>query len=156
MTVTSLPTESLLVALDVSSLYSNIPHKEGITACEESLNLRESQVPPLLSYANLFGSFYQWTHSILTVCIIHKHTVWPWAPVWPLPTRICSWESWNRSSCRPRINDLKCGGGILMTSLPYGLIEPSFNTIWTITTQQLNSLLTGQQKKSALWTQGFT
>ena len=33
----------LLLTLDVSSLYMNIPHKEGITACEEFLNHRERQ-----------------------------------------------------------------------------------------------------------------
>ena len=36
---------SLLVTLDVSSLYTNIPHKEGITACEEALNRRDNQEP---------------------------------------------------------------------------------------------------------------
>ena len=34
----------LLVTLDVSLLYTNIPHEEGIVACEEFLNLWESQV----------------------------------------------------------------------------------------------------------------
>ena len=33
-----LPPGSLLVALDVSSLYTNIPHKEGIEACRKALN----------------------------------------------------------------------------------------------------------------------
>ena len=36
-----LPPGSLLGTLDVSSLYTNIPHEEGITACEEYLNRRE-------------------------------------------------------------------------------------------------------------------
>ena len=33
-----LPPGSLLVTLDVSSLYTNIPHKEGIEACRKALN----------------------------------------------------------------------------------------------------------------------
>ena len=33
-----LPPGSLLVTLDVSSLYTNIPHKEGIEACRKVLN----------------------------------------------------------------------------------------------------------------------
>ena len=33
-----LPRRSLLVTLDVSSLYTNIPHKEGIEACRKALN----------------------------------------------------------------------------------------------------------------------
>ena len=37
--------ESLLVTLDVSSLYTNILHDEGINACEEFLNTRTDQSP---------------------------------------------------------------------------------------------------------------
>ena len=33
-----LPPGSLLVTLDVSSLYANIPHNEGIEACRKALN----------------------------------------------------------------------------------------------------------------------
>ena len=33
-----LPPGSLLVTLDVSSLYTNIPHNEGIEACRKALN----------------------------------------------------------------------------------------------------------------------
>ena len=36
-----LPSGTLLVTLDVTSLYTNIPHNEGIQKCEEFLNLRE-------------------------------------------------------------------------------------------------------------------
>ena len=33
-----LPPGSLLVTLDISPLYTNMPHKEGIEACRKSLN----------------------------------------------------------------------------------------------------------------------
>ena len=36
----------LLVILDVRSLYTNIPHIEGIEACRELLNTRSVQEPP--------------------------------------------------------------------------------------------------------------
>ena len=38
-----LPSGSHLVTLDVSSLYTNIPHDKGIKACEEALNTRTDQ-----------------------------------------------------------------------------------------------------------------
>ena len=41
-----LPSGSLLVTLDVSSLYTNIPHVEGIKACEEALDTRPDQSLP--------------------------------------------------------------------------------------------------------------
>ena len=48
-----LPPDSLLVTLDVSSLYTNIPHDEGIIACEEFLNTRSDQSPPTRSLCQL-------------------------------------------------------------------------------------------------------
>ena len=36
-----LPTNAILVTLDVSSLYTNIPHNEGIDACRHYLNTRD-------------------------------------------------------------------------------------------------------------------
>ena len=42
----SIPDNTLLVTLDVSSLYTNIPHSEGIEACREALNSRVIQQPP--------------------------------------------------------------------------------------------------------------
>ena len=41
----ALPSHALLVTLDVASLYTNIPHQEGITAREESLNSRADPSP---------------------------------------------------------------------------------------------------------------
>ena len=48
-----LPSGSLLITLDVSSLYTNIPHEEGITACKEFLNRREKQEPPTTDLCQL-------------------------------------------------------------------------------------------------------
>ena len=36
-----LPSNAILVTLDVSSLYTNIPHNEGIDACRHYLNTRD-------------------------------------------------------------------------------------------------------------------
>ena len=48
-----MPPGSHLVTLDVSLLYTNNPHKEGITACEEFLNRREKQEPPTIDLCQL-------------------------------------------------------------------------------------------------------
>ena len=49
----SLPPGSLLVTLDVSSLCTNIPHDEGVAACEEALNSRELLIPPTADLCSL-------------------------------------------------------------------------------------------------------
>ena len=41
-----LPPDTLLVTLDVRSLYTNIPHNEGIEACRAALNTRQVLQPP--------------------------------------------------------------------------------------------------------------
>ena len=48
-----LPSGCLVVPLDVSSLYTNVPHKEGITACEGFLYHREIQEPPTADLCQL-------------------------------------------------------------------------------------------------------
>ena len=41
-----LPNETILVSLDVTSLYTNIPHEDGVEACKEVCDSRETKVPP--------------------------------------------------------------------------------------------------------------
>ena len=53
--LTNLPSDTLLITLDVSSLYTNIPHVEGIVACIEALNTRETQSPPTADLAELIS-----------------------------------------------------------------------------------------------------
>ena len=49
------PPGSLLVTLDVSSLYTNIPHDEGLEACREALNTRGITDPPTDDVINLIN-----------------------------------------------------------------------------------------------------
>ena len=51
----NIPEGTLLVTLDVSSLYTNIPHHEGIEACTEALNTRTIQQPPTEDLAELIN-----------------------------------------------------------------------------------------------------
>ena len=41
-----LPPETLLVSMDVTSIYTNIPHEDGIKACEEVWETRTVKDPP--------------------------------------------------------------------------------------------------------------
>ena len=55
----NLPNNSLLVSLDVSSLYSNIAHSEGIQATREHLNKRTTQKPPTETICDLIKIILQ-------------------------------------------------------------------------------------------------
>ena len=48
-----LPPGALLVTFDVTSLYTNIPHEDGITACERALQTRTVQEPPTADLVQL-------------------------------------------------------------------------------------------------------
>ena len=42
----TIPENTALVAMDVTSLYTNIPHDDGIAACRKILEQRTVQEPP--------------------------------------------------------------------------------------------------------------
>ena len=41
-----LPSNTTLVTMDVTSLYTNIPHSDGIEACKEIWESRSNKMPP--------------------------------------------------------------------------------------------------------------
>ena len=47
--------ECLLVTLDVTAPYTNIPHKEGMEVCREALNTRDASDPPTDDVVHLIG-----------------------------------------------------------------------------------------------------
>ncbi|KAK3107779.1 hypothetical protein FSP39_022084 [Pinctada imbricata] len=49
----NLPTGTLLVTMDVTSLYTNIPHEEGIEACRKVWDLRQNKRPSTESLVKL-------------------------------------------------------------------------------------------------------
>ena len=53
LTIGNLSANSLLVTLDVSSLYTNIPHKEGINACEHFLRTSSHKTIPTSTLCDL-------------------------------------------------------------------------------------------------------
>ena len=48
-----IPSDALLVSMDVTSLYTNIPHSNGIKACEEAWDERDIKDPPTQTLVKL-------------------------------------------------------------------------------------------------------
>ena len=48
-----IPSDALLVSMDVTSLYTNIPHSDGIKACEEAWDERDMKDPPTQTLVKL-------------------------------------------------------------------------------------------------------
>ena len=48
-----IPSDALLVSMDVTSLYTNIPYSDGIKACEEALDERDIKDPPTQTLVKL-------------------------------------------------------------------------------------------------------
>ena len=48
-----------MVTLHVSSLYTNIPHDEGVNACEEFLNTETDQSPPTKDLCQLIQLIFE-------------------------------------------------------------------------------------------------
>ena len=48
-----IPSHALLVSMDITSLYTNIPHSDGIKACEEAWDERDIKDPPTQTLVKL-------------------------------------------------------------------------------------------------------
>ena len=92
------PPDTLLVSMDVTSLYTNIPHQDGIQACEEVWEERKVKDPPTQTLVKLLtlilkcnnfefnGKHYLQVQALL------------WVPKWHLHTPTFSWVV-SRDSC---------------------------------------------------------
>ena len=68
----NLPNNAILITLDVSSLYTNIPHNQGIDACLHFLDTRPNKHIPTETLCDLLAWFSPWIISHLTNSIIFK------------------------------------------------------------------------------------
>ena len=59
-----LPDNAILVTLDVSSLYTNIPHNEGIDACRYFLNTRQDKSLPAENICGLIRMILPWSQRL--------------------------------------------------------------------------------------------
>ena len=92
-----LPSIILLATIDVTTLYTNIPHIHGLSALKKVLSRHPptspSPIPFLLSlaYFILRHTISPWTHSI-----IFRLRGQPWWQGWPSTMIISSWDHWRR------------------------------------------------------------
>ena len=81
--LTIVPFGSLLVTLDVSSVYTNIPDDEGWEACREALNTREDLSTPTEDIINLMSFILIKIISFLMTSIICRSIELRWGLGWP-------------------------------------------------------------------------
>ena len=96
-----LPHGYLLVTFDVSSLYTNIPHEEGLTTCEEALYQRNTQEPSTADLCHLMQLVLIRNTFTLMVNSSCNNMALPWGPESSHHMLTCSWECWSKSSFRP-------------------------------------------------------
>ena len=92
-----LPTNTLLCTLDVSSLYTNIPHEEGIRACAEALRNEPTRDISVQSILTLIRLILTTSHS--TKKTTYKSPVQQSEHAWPLAMLTYSWECSNAAMC---------------------------------------------------------
>ena len=97
-----LPLGSFLVTLDVCSLYTNIPHEEGIQACKRALQTRSSPASPTTYLVRMIRQIlelnnfaFNGEHYLQTQGI-----AMPWAQGWHhhMPTSL--WLTWRKPCWR--------------------------------------------------------
>ena len=75
--------KTFLVTMDVSSLYPNIDHQEGIDACENALNTRTSQSVPTLVLCDLIMTILKCNTLKFGEVSFIKSKAQQWEPLWP-------------------------------------------------------------------------
>ena len=94
---TPLPSNILLVTIDATSLYTNIPQTQGLSALEKFLSKRPTTLP-LISLCPSPTSSLPTTTSLSTPSITFRLRAQPWVPEWPPPMLISSWDPWMGTS----------------------------------------------------------
>ena len=116
-----LPPDCILVTLDVSSLYTNIPHDEGLEACRLTLDTRSTpQQPPTANLSKLMEQIltlnnftFNGEHYLQTNGTAMGTRMAP-------SLLICSWQIWRRNYSLGQQKDPSDGGATLVTFLPSG------------------------------------
>ena len=89
-----LPQNVMLATLDVSALFTNIIHKEGMSCMQEALNKRESIDVPTDFILQLMNIILKITFLSFTKHIGSNTLGLPWAASPSHPMLIFSWQAW--------------------------------------------------------------
>ena len=87
----NLPDNTILVTLDVTALYSGIPHNDGIGACKKYLDRRALSTTSSEDICQLIKFILENNVFSLMMNSFYKYAVQPWAPEWRHATLISSW-----------------------------------------------------------------
>ena len=86
----SLPSRTILVSMDVTSLYTNIPHNDGIEACREAWDQRAVKEPSTECLVQLLTLILKHSNFTFNGEHFNKSTEPLWEQRWHLHTPI-SW-----------------------------------------------------------------
>ncbi|PIK54128.1 hypothetical protein BSL78_08969 [Apostichopus japonicus] len=84
-----IPSTAIIGTFDVTSLYTNIPHAEGIAATCAALSKKVHPCPPISDIKVSCNRFSPKTTSRSWTSITFKDTGLPWEPGWLLPLHAC-------------------------------------------------------------------
>ena len=105
--------KSLLVIIDVISLYTNVLHQEGFDACRETLNKRDVLDPPTEDIVQLALFFLNKNNFFFNVLhYSQKHRTAMGTRTWPHPMQLSLWASLSVTFCNRRGKTRPSGGGI--------------------------------------------
>ncbi|KAJ1191420.1 hypothetical protein NDU88_000736 [Pleurodeles waltl] len=109
--------DTLLATFDVTSLYTNIPHDDGLMALSEALNKRTVKKPSTNVLTTLQELSLNPTISPSMENTIYRYKGHPWALGWLLPMQIPSWANWSTTYLRVLTTNHWYGYDTLMTYL---------------------------------------
>ena len=123
----SLAENTFLVTADVTSLYTNIPHEEGIATALKALTDHKHLLPPhtpkMGSYTTSYTSSLQETTLISSRNTTYKSKAQQWARKWRLPTQTSSWQTLNKTSHIHTFTTSSYGNDISMIYSSYGKVQ---------------------------------
>ena len=109
---TPLPRNTIISTIDVKSLYTNIPHNEGIKAVLETLDRKYGRMWPLRTAIHQFLEYIlKENYPTFKTNFTYKNMVLQWAPKWHPHLQTYSWVHLSSHCFHPHLTNsyLSCG-----------------------------------------------